>query len=161
MEEMFSDLSLRQKKFDLISCHYGLYYSKSVTDTLKECYEHLNQNGTILIVGPYEKNNHELFDLLEQHMDIPEFVKYSSGEFMKKEVSPILARLGLTLQKRKFENVIRYPSLEAVLKYWRASTFYDELVEEQIKKQLEAHFAVNAVFCVSKHVIAYIAGKKL
>ncbi|WP_378950615.1 class I SAM-dependent methyltransferase [Pelosinus sp. sgz500959] len=161
MEKMFFDSGLIQRKFDLISCHYGLYYSRSVVDTLKECYQHLNQEGTILIVGPYGENNHQLFRILEKYTKIPDFVKYSSGDFMASEVSPLLTELGLTFQEYKFENEIRYPSVDAVLSYWKASTFYDEQVEEKFSKRLEATFAENASFNVSKHVIAYVAKKIL
>lgn len=159
MEEMFSDSGIFQGKFDLISCHYGLYYSKCVADTLKQCYEHLNPKGNILIVGPYGENNHELFDILEKFTDVPKFVKYSSGEFMENEILPILTGLGLTVQSHKFKNEIRYPSIDAVMNYWKASTFYDEQVEEKVMKQLEATFLDNQAFSVSKHVIAYVAGK--
>lgn len=161
MEEMFSDQGINQKNFDLISCHYGLYYSKCVADTLKECYEHLSPKGNILIVGPYGENNHELFDILDKFTNIPDVVKYSSGNFMENEVLPILTGLRLKIQLHKFKNEIRYPDLAAVMNYWRASTFYDERAEEKVEEQLKTIFLANQVFSVSKHVMACVAEKSI
>lgn len=160
MEEMFTDSDLSGLKFDLISCFYGLYYSKSVENTVTGMIEHLSNNGRLIIVGPYGENNAELFKLLNRHFTLPEPVKKSSSTFMEEDLYPILSK-SCDVRKKTFVNRINYPDSAALVKYWKATTFYFPEFEQKIIEDLEAHFSHNKEFVVEKHVMAYIARKKV
>ena len=55
-----------EKKFDLIFCAYGLYYSPDPKRTLEEARSLLRKNGRIAVVGPFGPNNRQLFDLVRR-----------------------------------------------------------------------------------------------
>jgi len=156
MEHMFDDVELASKKFDLISCFYGLYYAKNVEHILQQCLEHLNQRGNLLIVGPYGQNNKNLFDLLGQFFTLPALVTYSSQMFMEQEVLPILQR-SCRVVASTFVNYIAYPTPQAVLDYWRSTTFYSAEHEPAVASVLEHYFLSHSSFVVEKHVLAYMA----
>lgn len=154
MEEMFKD-PLIDSKFDLISCFYGLYYSQNVAATLKELQNHLSDEGHILIVGPYGNNNKALFDILNQHISLPELVVRSSSCFMESEVLPLLNSKGKT-EIYTFENKIIYPSIEELMNYWKSSTFYSPVHEKAIFKDFAEVFNASGHFIVEKHIMAVL-----
>lgn len=158
MENMFNNSILNNMKFDLISCFYGLYYSKNVDNTINNMLSHLNENGKILIVGPYGNNNKNLFNILEKYFKLPEAVLRSSNTFMEEEVYPILKNIG-TVRKEIFYNEIHYPNIELIMNYWKASTFYSIENEENVFQDLKSHFDLKNDFVVEKYVIAYIVTK--
>jgi ubiquinone/menaquinone biosynthesis C-methylase UbiE len=154
MEEMFRDQALGSARFDLISCFYGLYYSKDVTRTLEEMIGHLSAKGSLLIVGPYGKTNAALFDILQRHFTLPELVLRSATDFMQQEVLPVLApRLQVTVET--FVNPVRFPTAQSVTDYWRASTFFAPRFEAAVTRDIKRHFQLNREMVLEKHVIAY------
>lgn len=156
MEEMFSDIEIKDVSFNLISCFYGLYYSKNVSKTLHEMIDHLSDSGRILIVGPYGDNNNTLFALLQKYFKLPDLVVKSSTIFMEQEVLPVLTKqCDITLET--FVNQVRYPSANALMDYWAASTFYLPKYEAVIRRDIETHFSLHEEFIVEKHVMACIA----
>lgn len=159
MEEMFSDPALDGISFGLISCFYGLYYSLDVKKTLGEAIRHVPAGGSLLIVGPYGKNNAAFFDLLSRHMELPKLVVHSSTVFMEQDVFPVLA-VECEVERSAFVNEIYYPSAKALIDYWRASTFYFPQHEEVVAKDVEDHFSRQGNFVVEKHILAYKARKR-
>ncbi len=158
MEELFDDPEYAAGKFDLISCFYGLYYSRNAAKTLTRMIAHLSDRGYLLIVGPHGKNNAALFDILQQHFPLPELVVRSSSTFMEQEVFPVLSAV-LTVTSKTFVNPVRYPTPQVVIDYWKSSTFYSEPHERAVIRDIETHFARQGEFVMEKHVIAYLARK--
>jgi len=156
---LFSDPELAASRFDLISCFYGLYYAADTTKLLHEIIDHLALDGYIVIVGPYGQNNFGLFNLLEQFFPIPDFVKRASCTFMPDEVFPVLAQR-MHVQEQVLVNSVKYPNVQSVLDYWKASTFYSAEHELLVKQALEEYFKINKEFIVEKHIKAYIAQKR-
>lgn len=158
IDVLFSDPELDTNQFDLVSCFYGLYYATDTKKLLHEVIDHLDSQGYIVIVGPYGKNNFSLFNVLERFFPIPDFVKRASCTFMPNEVLPVLAQR-MRVQEKSLINVVKYPNVQAVLDYWKASTFYSAQHEELVKRALEEHFMTQSEFIVEKHIKAYIAQK--
>ncbi len=160
MENMFLDPDLSNVMFDLISCFYGLYYSNNVGNILSEMIKHISDEGVILIVGPYGKNNADLFSILSRYFTLPKLVIRSATTFMEEEVYPLLSEK-FDIEKRTFFNKIRYPDIEAIMAYWRATTFYLSEFEDKIIKEFKVYFLDHKEFIVEKHVMAYIARRKV
>lgn len=158
MEDVFSDARLNKIRFDLISCFYGLYYTKNIKEILAGMDNHLAVHGKIMIVGPYGENNSALFDLLERHMELPDLVKRSSSTFMTQEVLPCF-QAQHEVRTDTFVNHVRYPTSEAVMNYWKASTFYEPDVEPAVENDVKAHFIRHSELIVEKHVMAVLASK--
>jgi len=159
MEKMFQAPEIKDAKFELISCFYGLYYSKEPIMTLNEMIDHLSDKGAVIIVGPYGKNNAGFFELLQRHFSLPELVLRSSVTFMEKEVHPLLKER-CAVSEENFLNPISYPDPQSLIKYWRSSTFYFPEHEDAVARDIERHFARNNEFIIEKHIKAYI-GRRL
>ncbi len=158
IDEAFNHPKISNKNFDLISCFYGLYYSKDPKTLLSKAISKLDDQGTILIVGPYGPNNKLIFNILENHFKLPELVIRSSKTFMEQEVMPIL-KASLEIKTRTFTNYINFPDPNSVLDYWRGTTFYNAGVEREVSRDIRAVFDACGEFVVTKHVMA-IMGKK-
>jgi len=158
MEDMFAGADLIMSKFDLISCFYGLYYSQDVNKTIQQMIAHLTNRGSILIVGPYGKNNATLFEILQRHFRLPELVIRSATTFMEHEVYSLLKE-ATEVTVNSFVNPIRFPDADSIINYWRASTFYSGNHEDLVRKDVEQHFEKHGEFVMEKHVLAYLARK--
>lgn len=157
IDEMFSDSDIN-RKFDLISCFYGLYYSNNVAELLNKMIDHLSAKGSIIIIGPYGNNNLSFFNLLQKYFTLPELVVKSSTTFMENEVLPVLSSK-LNVEQINFLNPINYTTFESVFNYWKASTFYFKEHEKNVERDLKEHFKLHDTFVIEKHVKAYIARK--
>lgn len=158
MEEMFETAPIADLQFDVISCFYGLYYSLDARRTLEELVDHVPVGGTVLIVGPFGRNNSTLFELLGRHYPLPELAIRSATTFMPCEVIPVLARR-CSVTTEDFVNNIVYPDVTSLLKYWRASTFYSREHDAAVGHELEARFKERGEFAMEKHVMACFAKK--
>lgn len=159
MEEMFSAPALVNSRFDVISCFYGLYYSMDVRRTLTEMVDHVPPGGTVLIVGPYGRNNSTLFELLGRNYSLPELAVRSATTFMPCEVIPTLTER-CSIKAEDFVNRIVYPDAGSLLKYWRSSTFYSREHDRAVREELESYFRNGQHFVVEKHVMACF-GKRI
>lgn len=157
MDETFSFTEVSGKKLDLISCFYGLYYADNVTGLLNRAIDHLSEDGSILIVGPYGNNNGELFDILQKHFELPELVYRSSSTFMENEVSPILDSK-LMVESKCFVNRITFPDVGSVMDYWKSTTFYKSEFERKVRSDVVQYLKSKGEFVLEKHVMA-IVGK--
>jgi ubiquinone/menaquinone biosynthesis C-methylase UbiE len=156
MDDIFSTKEFNNRKFDLISCFYGLYYSNDVEKLLDDLIEHLEDNGSILLVGPYGKNNSSFFSLLSKYFKLPELVYKSSCTFMEDDVLPFLSKK-LSIETKFFINQIKYPNVDSVMNYWKSTTFYAREYEKNIRSDLEKHFLMHDNYIIEKHVMAIIA----
>ena len=159
MEDAFARPDTAEARFDLVSCVYGLYYAKNPAHTLHQMIDHTAPGGTVLVVGPWGRNNATFFDLLQRHVTLPPLVVSSATTFMEETVVPAIERGGLALETSTFVNPVRYPKPTALLDYWRASTFYEPAHEPAVVRDIEAHFATRDAFVVEKHVMAAVGRK--
>jgi ubiquinone/menaquinone biosynthesis C-methylase UbiE len=159
MDQLHQNSYFQRITFDLIICCYGLYYANDLENVLRYMVEHLTSEGTILIVGPYGKNNATFYALLSEYYPIPDLVLRASTTFMEKEVEPFLAQY-CTVQKETFVNPVYFPDVDSVLTYWKSTIYYNSEVEHLIRARLEDHFRKNDHFLIEKHVMALIATKK-
>ena len=155
LDETFSTPELADQTFELISCFYGLYYAQHPDNVLRSATKSLAPGGAIVVVGPYGDNNASLFALLENYLELPELVVRSSTSFMEQEVVPVLEER-LAVRRETFVNRVRYPDPDAVMTYWRASTFFDAKHADAIESDVKKHFDDHDEFAVEKHVMAAI-----
>ena len=149
---------LSTETFDLVSCFYGLYYAADPGKVLEGFIDRLTENGSVIVVGPHGKNNATLFDILERHTRLPDLVVYSATTFMNEAVMPVLRRR-LNCRIETFVNPVIYPDTDAVMRYWKASTFYDAKVERAVRDDIDAAVRRDGRFVIEKHVMAAIGTK--
>jgi ubiquinone/menaquinone biosynthesis C-methylase UbiE len=156
MDGAFRIQAVNENSFDLVACCYGLYYSRNAGAIMDNMIGRLDPNGTLMIVGPYgKKNNASIFDVIERHFELPELPRRSSRTFMEQEVLPFLdARM--SIETRTFVNTVIFPDVEALINYWRATTFYRKKYADAVEGDFRSEFDKEGKFVVEKHVMAAI-----
>ena len=145
---------LQPPYFDLVFCAYGLYYATDSEKILEEAKRWLKSNGRIVIVGPFDRNNGPLFDLLaKSDVGIPAYVKFTSQEFLHEKVLRWAARNFQSVRINTVVNRIRWNSPEKVLNYWKNSTFYDVEKQSAVEIQLNGHFRNHPEFINEKWIM--------
>jgi len=113
-----------KNKYDIIFCAYGFYYSKNPKGLHKELRKKLNNMGRFILSGPVLGNNIELYRIISNiGCKIPKPVTYSSELFMLEFLQEFLTSYESVTFER-VENKINYSSPEALLAYWKNTTFY-------------------------------------
>lgn len=142
------------QRFDLVFCAYGLYYGEHPGQVLEACADRLEEDGRIVVVGPFGPNNAPLFDLLERvGVEIGSYVKYTSQDFMEGVVIPFACRRFSRNTIQILVNPIQWESPDDVMAYWRNTTFYDESKESDVEAELKIHFASSDCFVNEKWIM--------
>ncbi|MBW2017912.1 MAG: methyltransferase domain-containing protein [Deltaproteobacteria bacterium] len=124
---------LGKHRFDMVFCAYGLYYSTNPEQVLEDNLYRLKNDGRMVVVGPFGPNNDPLFKVLEESgVEISNYVKYSSQDFMEQVVVPFACRRFTRNTIHTLVNPIIWGSPDDVIQYWRNSTFFDEKLWEEI-----------------------------
>lgn len=140
--------------FDLALCAYGLYYSKDTHRVLAVAAERLKPTGALVVVGPFGPNNGALFRFLEEcGVPIPEYVRYTSQDFMWKEVMPWATLNFNTVRIKILVNPVRWQSVQNVVSYWQNSTFYIAERLANVQTALQEHFHNHAGFVNEKWIM--------
>lgn len=155
MASAFEDPLIANRHFDLTSCCYGLYYAEDPALVLDRMCR-VTANGSLLIVGPYGRNNRSLFDILEQYFPLPALVAESAGPFMTETVQPHLER-SATVTIETFVNPVRFPDADAVMRYWRNTTFHKPAHDAAVAADVQAVVDREGGFVIEKHVMALVA----
>jgi ubiquinone/menaquinone biosynthesis C-methylase UbiE len=151
------DHGLGSLKFDLVFCSYGLYYSSDVPNLLSEAETYLRKDGQMIIVGPYGPNNESLFSTLEEAgVRIPDYVRYTSQDFMHDTVLPWGTLHFTSLSIRTLVNPVVWTSVDQVLAYWKNSTFLDPDRIPEVIDRLKEHFAGSSTFVNRKYVMMVV-----
>jgi SAM-dependent methyltransferase len=143
--------------FDLIFCAYGFYYSRDPSRLLDSLMKHLSKNGRFVFVGPVLGNNSELYSIIRKiGCKISAEVLYSSEAFMLDFCRLFLERFGAV----KFErilNAVRFDDKQALLDYWRNTTFYTEGHDKEFYAECESVFRGGPV--VINKSIGFLQGR--
>ncbi len=145
---------LTGKKFNLIFCAYGLYYSKKADALLDGLLKTLRPDGRITIVGPFGPNNGALFSLLgKAGVNLPEYVTWTSRDFMPHLVLPWAGTHFTQCVLYTLQNEVVWKEADALMTYWKNSTFFDAPREAAVQKLLDEHFAREKAFIDHKWVL--------
>jgi ubiquinone/menaquinone biosynthesis C-methylase UbiE len=149
-----SSSGLERPSFDLIFCAYGLYYSSDAKKTLDEALAWLKKGGRIAMVGPFGRNNGQLFDLVRASgVTIPDPVVSSSERFMNEVVVPWAAGNFRSTRISTMVNPVRWTTPERVINYWQNTTFYSAAHRPEFERRLAHHFAQHGEFVNEKWVM--------
>ncbi|MDP3562994.1 MAG: methyltransferase domain-containing protein [Methanoregula sp.] len=148
---------ISQGYFDMIFCSYGLYYSNDASIVLARAKLWLKPGGSLVIVGPFGPNNEPLYRLLAGcGVEISDYIRFTSQDFMNKVVIPVGALHFNSLTIRTLVNTIVWNSAEHVFTYWKNTTFYDECKKDLVQAHLDQHFETQSAFINEKWVMLVI-----
>ncbi len=141
-------------RFDLIFCAYGLYYSDRPLQVLEEGWTRLVEGGRIVVVGPFGPNNGQLFEILgRSNVVIPDYVRYTSQDFMEQAVLPFACRHFARSTMHVLVNPVEWKTPEDVMQYWRNTTFFDDQNAETVERNVRKHFEDQETFINEKWVM--------
>ncbi len=142
------------EEFSMIFCAYGLYYAADPIKTIADGLARLSPDGRLVVVGPFGRNNGELFaDCEAAGVKFDSLITYSSRDFMPICVVPHLAHEFHELKVSSLRNTVSWKTPEAVMSYWKASTFYEPASEERFKKIVDDRFAAEGVYRNTKWIM--------
>jgi len=118
----------KDEKFDLITSAYAIYYSRDMPSLIERAVSWLAPGGELVLVGPDEDNNGELFDEIFSLCG----VKLEMRAFMEEEDAKAIAKCaGKKLDAYRTKNTILFDSPSKVLDWWRNhNTFCEQILKE-------------------------------
>jgi len=155
LADLLKQARIKTNGIDLCFCSYGLYYAQNVEKLIDVIREYLAPGGELAVVGPYGRNNHELFELLTASgVKVPEYVIYTSRDFMTLTFLPLIAEKFPRTIARMAVNTVSWPNPQEVLTYWRNTTFFEADREAVVTSHLDDHFRTNDDFVNRKHIMS-------
>lgn len=143
-----------KEDLSMIFCAYGLYYSADPVKTMNDGLARLTKDGRMVVVGPFGRNNAELFEDCEAAgVKFDSLITYSSRDFMPSCVVTHLAGAFHELQVSSLRNTVSWKTPEAVMSYWKASTFYEPAAEERFAQIVSERFASQGVYRNTKWIM--------
>jgi ubiquinone/menaquinone biosynthesis C-methylase UbiE len=122
------------KKFTLAHSSYALYYCSNphlVLDAMKQA---LEPDGRIAVFTPYRP--HGMVEFVRRHCNIPKTVD-ASLNFGPEVLEDWFRASFWDVEIHIFQNVINLNSVSDFLDFYRATTYYDSSVEQQLSKDAE------------------------
>jgi len=160
LEDVLDAFPGEREHFDWITCTYGLYYSSNVSKTVHDLESLLKPSGKLVVIGPARRNNESFYALVTKVSTIPEFVIWSSTVFMDQDLIPECEKLFGSIAVHEFENVIVYPTPEAVIDYWRScGTYYNAEAVPRIQRLLDEHFSLHGDFRITKQALGVVCSR--
>lgn len=143
---------------DLIFCAYGFYYSKDPSRLLDSLMPHLSRSGRFAIVGPVLGNNSKLYNIVRRiGCRISDGVLYSSEAFMLDFLCLFLERFG-TVQFERILNAVRFDDKQALLDYWKNTTFYTAGHDKEFCAECESVFGEGPI--VIDKSVGFLQGQR-
>ncbi len=159
------------KKFDLVICLFGIYYSKNIKKTLIEIQKILANKGQLIFVGPLRDNKLDFNRILENatNRKIPPLV--GSSRFDSKIFREVKKEFKKT-KLIKFKNILKISNKEVYINYMISSvtskrgvykSFLKNTPISKIKvkfnRYLDKFFKNKKYMTITKKVGAIIAEK--
>ncbi|HLD28267.1 MAG TPA: class I SAM-dependent methyltransferase [Patescibacteria group bacterium] len=157
--DFLSNAPFKENYFDVIHCAYGLYYAKDATKIIAKAVKLLKQDGILIVVGPTDDNNRELFDFIDQLYPIDKDIIFMSRDFMNSLVVPTAEKFFSKVNKNYFNNEVTYPTVESLYSYFKSSTMFKEEYDQKIKAIIDNHFLSNDKFVITKKAMGMVAKK--
>ncbi|MDD3311830.1 methyltransferase domain-containing protein [Pseudodesulfovibrio sp.] len=140
-------------RIDLFFCSYGLYYNKDFARLLGLVRDRLSETGRITVVGPYGRNNDELFSFLQAcGVGIDDYIVYTAQRFMADVVNWMSDNLK-DVRSTTERNPVAWDSADKVFGYWENSTFHDPALRDAVAERLAEHFRTHDTFINCKYLM--------
>jgi len=127
------------KKFDFIHSAYSFYYAKNPLRSLRDLYEYLAENGTLIISAPHQTNT--FLSHLSRYQDLPQ-LSWDCLDFIDDIVLGFCHNRFFDIKTHIFVNNLFVNNKDDLIENYRSSAFYDESVEnklyDDVKKSIES-----------------------
>lgn len=142
------DETFAVRRYDLAQSTYALYYANERAEVLQVMKNALKPGGRVAVFTP--NLPHGLVDLAARFSDVPDPV-YDSLRFGTEVLEPWFRENFKAVTADHFHNEIRLPSVEDLLTFYRATTYYDEAAEPEIRDFVAAEIEKNGDFTYEKN----------
>ena len=106
----------KEESFDYIICLFGIYYSKTILNTLKECNRVLKINGKIVLVGPL-KNNKIDFNRIIEKAASKKLPKLIGSSRFDSQIYTLAKKIFNKVILKKFDNILRIKDKNIFMDY--------------------------------------------
>lgn len=119
-------LPIQTAAIDAIACNYALYYFADLRTAISEFRRVLRPSGRLVLTGPAHDTNAELYAFHARVTGYgPSDADTLALGYLADRAVPELMRMGFdSVRHDTFTNEITFPSAEAFLQYWRATSLF-------------------------------------
>lgn len=143
------------ESFDAACSIYSLYYAANPESVVEQLAASLKPGGRLLVVAPRPGNNGEWFELLARAgLDATPPV---DPNFVEARVAPACRRLFAEVTQAPFDNPIGFPSVQAVMDYWKSTPHYAAEAEGRMRQLVQEHFGGHDQFANHKRAVGLLA----
>jgi ubiquinone/menaquinone biosynthesis C-methylase UbiE len=143
---------LGDARYDLILSTYAIYYSRDLTKLLIDLRSLLQPGGEIFVSGPGVGTNEEMVQLLTSLRDGHDAPAPVADFISDAEIRAVGAAYRDYAVDR-LQNLITFPSPDAVLSWWRNHNSYVPELESGVVDRLDRHFQERDTFSLTKNVL--------
>ena len=139
--------SFRIKRYDLVQSSYALYYALDRDAVLNTMKEYLKAAGRLAIFTPQEP--HGLVEFASKFCEIPQPVHDSLN--FRSLLHDWFQDNFQVIEEHDFHNELRIPSVDEVIKFYAATTYYDEDAVPAMRTHVGAEIAKYGYFEYEKN----------
>lgn len=130
----------KQKKFTLAHSTYALYYSPSRLEVIKHMADAIYNFGRLAVFTPAAP--HGMVEIASRFSSIPAAV-LESLEFGPAVLEPELRSLFWEVEVHFFQSEMRVTALEDFINFYRATTYFDASVTDQVRLYAQKEIREN------------------
>ncbi len=149
--------TFRVKSYDIAQSVYALYYSKARVEVLDAMRSALKPGGHLVVFTPYAP--HGLVDLARQFTLAPDAMD-ELFVFGPQVLEPYFRKHFWDVTIHLFHNELKIPSLDDVLSFYRATTYWSEVGEAGVRAEAERQIAERGYFEYEKNGYLIIGSRQ-
>jgi ubiquinone/menaquinone biosynthesis C-methylase UbiE len=144
------------RSYSLAHSSYALYYSPKRLEVLDVMRQALKPGGRCAVFTP--NGQHGLVDFAARFSDIPDPV-FESLRFGPNVLYPYFKKHFRGFEIHHFHNVVRVPSVEILLEFYKQTTYYDVHAEDKLRSAAAEQIRTEGHFDFQKNgylIIGYV-----
>jgi SAM-dependent methyltransferase len=148
LDDVLSEAGLGNQKYHMAHCSYAMPYSDDPERTLAAMADALTPDGRMVVFVPYRP--HGLVEFASRHSAVPERVR-QVFDYGPKILEPFFRRRFWSVSIDLFQNVVRIPTVQEVMDFYRETTYFDPASENKIMDEVQRIIERNGTFEYEKN----------
>ena len=138
----------RVRQYDLAHSSYALYYAADRHRVMDIMRGSLKREGRLAVFTPNEP--HGMVNFVKRRTKVPSQVEECFG-FGPEVLEPYFRKHFWDVSIHLFHNIVRIPTVEEVMDFYRSTTYYDNQTDNLVKKDVEERIRENGFFEYEKN----------
>jgi|GEM_PF-2426128 len=146
--DRFIERDFCTKIYDISHSTYSIYYASDRVKVMDTMRHSLKKEGSLIIFTPYKP--HGMVEFIKQFTQIPSQVE-ECFEFGPNVLEPYFRDHFWDVEIHFFHNIVKFPSADIFMEFYRSTTYYNEQIEEQVTQSVQAEINKQGYFQFKKN----------